>query len=152
MSVYLRRYRLEPRRPHGRLLAAVLVVMLLLFAKVWQSTAANSLAMERDQLRRDVRVLENRIRLSSELRVQAALREGLDPHALVALGFQNPDPSNVIQIDLNDPVPLAVHGKESVAARFGGFLRGLRRERPARDEALHALPVDAGATPPEVTR
>ena len=146
MSVYLRRYRLEPRRPHGQLLIGVLVVMLLLFAKVWQSTAANSLSMERDQLRRDVRVLENRIRLSSELRVQAALREGLDHKALAALGFQNPDPSSVIQIDLSESVPLAVRGN-SVVARFGSFLQGFHRARPARDEALRALPVDAEVAP-----
>jgi hypothetical protein len=121
--------------------------MLLLFAKVWQSTAANSISMERDQLRREVRVLENRIHLSSELRVQAALREGLDHQTLAALGFQNPDPSNVIQIDLSDPVPQAVHGKESVVARFGSFLHGLNHGRTARDEALRALPVDADIAP-----
>jgi hypothetical protein len=148
MSVYLRRYRLEGRGPHGRLLVGVLVVMLLLFAKVWQSTAANSLSMERDRLRREVRVLENRIRLSSELRVQAALREGLDHQALAALGFQNPDPSNVVHIDLSEPVPQAVRGGGSVVARFGSFLQGLNRPRLPRDEALHALPVDAEVVPP----
>jgi hypothetical protein len=147
MSAYLRRYRLEPSRPQGRLLIGVLVVMLLLFAKVWQSTAANSLSMERDRLRRDVRVLENRIRLSSELRVQAALREGLDHQELTALGFQNPDPSNIVQIDLSEPVPQAVHGGDGVVARFGSFLHRLNRTRPPRGEALNALPVDAEEAP-----
>jgi len=150
MSTYLRRYRLEPRRPHGRLLAAVLVVMALLLAKVWQSTAANSIAMERDRLRGDVRALENRIHLSSELRIQAALREGLDQTALAARGFQNPDPTSVVLIDLSDTVPRAVHAREGVVARFGsllGRIPGLggaaRGARPPRDESLRALPVDA---------
>ena len=165
MSGYLRRYRLEPRRPHGRLLAGVLVVMALLLAKVWQSTAANSLSMERDRLRGEVRALENRIRLSSELRIQAALREGLDHDALAALGFQNPEPSAVVLIDLSQPVPQAVRGKDGVVARFGSMLQGLpglggagRHTRPPRGDELRAIPVDAPieppdpATPPETTR
>ena len=142
MSTYLRRYRLEPRRRHGRVLAVALVVMALLFAKVWQSTAANTISMERDRLRRDVRVLENRIRLSSELRVQAALREGLDHAALAARGFQNPDPSAVVQIDLTDPVPRAVRANDGVVARFGSFLQGFRKSPSgANDAVLGALPV-----------
>ncbi|HET9951922.1 MAG TPA: hypothetical protein VFS09_09025 [Candidatus Eisenbacteria bacterium] len=165
MSGYLRRYRLEPRRPHGRLLVGVLVVMALLLAKVWQSYAANSISMERDRLRGEVRALENRIRLSSELRIQAALREGLDHTALAALGFQNPDPSAVVLIDLSQPVPQAVRGKDGVVARFGGFLQGLpglrgsgRRPRPPHDETMHALPVDTpieapgASSAPEATR
>lgn len=145
MSNYLRRYRLEPRVKHGRLLAAVLVLMALLFGKVWQSTAANSLSMERDRLRRDVRVLENRIRLSSELRVQAALREGLDHQALAALGFRNPDPTAVVQIDLSEPVPQAVRGRDGVVARFGSFLHRLRQDgRPERDPAWREIPVAGG--------
>jgi hypothetical protein len=149
VSVYLRRYRLEPRRPHGRLLVGVLVVMLLLFAKVWQSTAANAISMERDELRREVRVLENRIRLSSEMRVQAALREGLDPRALAALGFQNPDPAAVVQIDLSQPLPQAVRGSDGVVARFGSLLRGIGRHRPPHDETLRALPVGAEVPRPD---
>ncbi len=143
MSGYLRRYRLEPRRRHGRLLAGALVVIALLFAKVWQSTAANTLSMERDRLRREVRVLENRIRLSSELRVQAALREGLDHRALAARGFQNPDPSAVIQIDLSAPLPHAIREKEGVAARFGSIWRGLGGSRAPRDEEARAIPANA---------
>jgi len=156
MSGYLRRYRLEPRRPRGRLLAGVLVVMALLLAKVWQSTAANSLSMERDRLRGEVRALENRIRLSSELRIQAALREGLDHEALAALGFQNPEPSAVVLIDLSEPVPQAVRGRDGVVARFGSILQGLpglrgsdRRARTPQDEALHAIPVDTPIGPPD---
>ncbi|HEU4333192.1 MAG TPA: hypothetical protein VFT32_01740 [Candidatus Eisenbacteria bacterium] len=148
MSTYLRRYRLEPRRRTGRILAVALVLMALLFGKVWQSISANSLSIERDRLRREVRALENRIRLSSELRVQAALREGLDHNALQALGFQNPDPAAVVPIDLNQPLPRAKGARDGVAARFGSLLRGFGggpgRER-AGDEAS-ALPVSAEIT------
>ena len=143
MSTYLRRYRLEPRRRHGRILVFALLVMVLLFAKVWQSTAANTLSMERDRLRREVRVLENRIRLSSELRVQAALREGLDHAALAERGFQNPDPTAIVQIDLSEPVPQAVRGRDGVVARFGSFLHGLSRPHAGpRDNDTRTLPVD----------
>ena len=154
MSGYLRRYRLEPRRPHGRLLVGVLVVMALRLAKVWQSYAANSISMERDRLRGEVRALENRIRLSSELRIQAALREGLDHEALAALGFQNPEPSAVVLIDLSQPMPQAVRGKDGVVARFGSILQGLpglrgpgRRVRSPGGDELHALPVDTPIEP-----
>ncbi len=143
MSGYLRRYRLEPRRSHGRLVAGVLVLMVLLFAKSWQSIDANALSMERDRLRREVRVLENRIRLSSELRVQAALREGLDHQALAALGFQNPDPAAVVTIDLSRTASTVPGGGEGVVARFSGLVRGFQRERSPRAEELHALPVSS---------
>ena len=144
MSGYLRRYRLEPRRNHGRLVAAVLVLMVILFAKVWQSTAASSLSMERDRLRREVRVLENRIRLSSELRVQAALREGLDPRALTALGFQNPDPAAVVNIELSDAAPSRGRDGDGVVARFTGFLRGMRDGGSARaSDDIRAVAVTA---------
>ncbi|MEK7315744.1 MAG: hypothetical protein AAB011_06155 [Candidatus Eisenbacteria bacterium] len=143
MSGYLRRYRLEPRRSHGRLVAGVLVLMVLLFAKAWQSIDANALSMERDRLRREVRVLENRIRLSSELRVQAALREGLDHQALAALGFQNPDPAAVVNIDLSRTASAMPGRGEGVVARFSGLVRGFQRERQPRAEELHALPVSS---------
>ncbi len=143
MSGYLRRYRLEPRRSHGHLVACVLVLMVVLFAKVWQSTAASTLSMERDSLRREVRVLENRIRLSSELRVQAALRGGLDHQALAALGFRNPDPSAVVNINLSRSAPSKAPGDDGGVARFSGFLRGIRGGRPRRDEELHAIPVSS---------
>ena len=160
MSGYLRRYRLEPARPHGRLLAGVLIVMALLLAKVWQSYAANSLSMERDRLRGDVRALENRIRLSSELRIQAALREGLDHESLAALGFQNPEPSAVVLIDLSQPVPRAVRDRDGVVARFGSMLQSLPglpghrgaagHVRSSRAEDLRAIPVDAPIESPDV--
>jgi hypothetical protein len=143
LSGYLRRYRLEPRRSHGRLVTCVLLLMVVLFAKVWQSTAANSLSMERDRLRREVRVLENRIRLSSELRVQAALREGLDHQALAAMGFQNPDPSAIVNIELGEPVASQAGNADGVVARFAGFFRGFRGDRPRREDAWHALPVSS---------
>jgi hypothetical protein len=143
MSGYLRRYRLEPRRNHSRLVACVLILMAVLFAKVWQSTAANSLSMERDRLRRDVRVLENRIRLSSELRVQAALREGLDHKTLAALGFQNPDPSAVVNIELGESAASTGRGGDGVVARFSGFLRRFQGDRPRRDDEPRAIPVSS---------
>jgi hypothetical protein len=98
--------------------------------------------MERDRLRREVRSLENRIRLSSELRVQAALHEGLDHNALKARGFQNPEPSAVVFIDLNDPLPQARSG-DGVVARFGSFLRGLTRDARRGDDEPRPLPVSA---------
>jgi hypothetical protein len=143
MSGYLRRYRLEPRRSHSRLVAFVLVLMVILFAKVWQSTAANTLSMERDRLRREVRVLENRIRLSSELRVQAALREGLDHSTLTALGFQNPDPAAVVNIELSDAAPSHGRGGDGVVARFSGFWRGMQGERARRASEARAIEVSA---------
>jgi hypothetical protein len=117
--------------------------MALLFAKVWQSTAANSLSMERDRLRREVRALENRIQLSSEVRVQEALREGLDPDALRARGFQNPDPEVVVRIDLSEPVPQARGPRDGVVARFGSFLRGLGAPRAWAAADAKPLPVSA---------
>jgi hypothetical protein len=130
---------LEPRRRTGRLLVGALVVMALLFAKVWQSTAANTLSMERDRLRRDVRSLENRIRLSSELRVQAALREGLDHNALKGLGFQNPEPAAVVVIDLDNPISNSKRTDDGVVARFGEWLHDVRGG--AREAAADIRPV-----------
>ena len=150
MSGYLRRYRLEPRRSHRRLVVCVLALMVLLFGKVWQSTAANSLSMERDRLRREVRVLENRIRLSSELRVQAALREGLDHQALTALGFQNPDPAAIVNIELADAAPWHRRGGDGVIARLSGFLRGMRGARARRAVEAREIEVSA-AIPADLT-
>lgn len=127
---YLRRPRLaRPRGKRHRLLLACLAVgMALLFTKVWQVTAAHGLSAERDRLRREVRALENRIHLSSELAVRAALREGLDYEALAGRGFQSPDPSAIVDIDLANAVP-SVRSKDGVAARLsstvGSLLRGL---------------------------
>jgi len=141
VSTYLRRYRLEPRRRTGRLLVGALIFMALLFAKVWQSTAANSLSMDRDRLRREVRALENRIRLSSELRVQAALREGLDHNALAGLGFQNPEPSAVVMIDLDDPIASPRRGSGGVVALLGGWFQNIRTGTRGATAEARTLPV-----------
>jgi len=100
--IYLRRYSAQPgRRRHGRWVALFAVLGSLLFAKVWECTVANSLSMERDRLTGEVRALENRIRLSSELRDQAALGRGIDSETLREQGFVNPEPSRIIEIDLS---------------------------------------------------
>lgn len=127
---YLRRPRLvRPRGKRHRLFLVLLAAgMALLFTKVWQVTAAHGLSAERDRLRREVRALENRIHLSSELAVRAALREGLDYEALAGQGFLSPDPSAIVDIDLANAVP-SVRSKGGVAARLsstvGSLLRGL---------------------------
>ena len=107
-GAYLRRYGVRAhRRSHARIGAALLILAALLFAKVWESTEANSLSMERDRLRREVRKLENRIRLSTELREQAALHTGTDSKTLEARGFVAPSPSRIVDVDLSRPVPRA---------------------------------------------
>lgn len=99
--VYLRRYSVHPgRRRHGRWVALFAALCSLLFAKVWEGTVANTLSMEHDRLTGEVRALENRIRLSSELRDQAALGRGIDSETLREQGFVNPEPSRIIEIDL----------------------------------------------------
>ena len=142
--VYLRRYAVQGPRPrHGRLLLGLCLLGALLFSKVWESTVANSLSMERDRLRKDVRALENRIRLSSELSDQAALREGIDSRTLRAQGFVAPDPARIIEIDLDQPLPRAVQGS-SVAERIGALLRRLRPAWPGTPEPdVKAVPVRA---------
>ncbi len=141
---YLRRYAVRARRPRYARIALLLILLgSLLFAKVWESTVANTLSMERDRLRRDVRALTNRIRLSSELGDQAALRQGIDSQELQGLGFIAPDPSSIIDIDLDQAIPRAIaHG--GVVARLGAWLHGLRpfRPAPAGPEAV-PLPVRA---------
>jgi hypothetical protein len=143
--VYLRRYAVQRARPrHGRVLLALCLLGSLLFSKVWESTIANSLSMERDRLRREVRGLENRIRLSSELRDQAALREGIDSRTLQAQGFIAPDPARIIEIDLDQAMPRAVT-RSSVAERVGAFLKRIRIGRPvAPVPDASAVPVRAG--------
>ena len=143
--VYLRRYAVQGPRPrHGRLLLALFLLASLLFSKVWESTIANTLSMEQDRLRREVRGLENRIRLSSELRDQAALREGIDSQTLQARGFIAPDPARIIEIDLDQAMPRAV-SRASVADRLGALLRRIRLGRPAAPDAdVRAVPVRAG--------
>ena len=107
-GAYLRRYGIHAhRKSHAGVAAALLVLAALLFARVWESTIANSLSMERDRLRREVRTLENRIRLSTELREQAALHTGTDSKTLEARGFVAPNPSSIIDVDLSQPLPRA---------------------------------------------
>jgi hypothetical protein len=132
-----------PRRRHGGILLALLLLGMLLFSKVWESTVANSLSMERDRLRREVRALQNRIRLSSELNDQAALKEGIDPQALRAQGFVAPDPARIIEIDLNQAMPRALP-RSGVAARVEAWfqrLRGAPPRPPGTD--VEAVPVRA---------
>jgi hypothetical protein len=132
-----------PRRRHRKLLVALALLGALLFSKVWESTVANSLSMERDRLRREVRALENRIRLSSELSDQAALREGIDAPALRAQGFIAPDPARIIEIDLNQAMPRAL-SRSGVAARVEGWwkrIRGTPAAQPQPD--VEAVPVRA---------
>ena len=127
----------------------------LLFTKVWQVTTAHGLSAERDRLRREVRALENRIHLSSELAVRAALREGLDYKALAGQGFLSPDPSAIVDIDLANPVP-SVTGKGGVAARLSGtvgrllrvILPGDSRDREARPNLATVSVVVPTPVPP----
>jgi len=131
--------------------------MSLLFTKVWQVTASHGLSAERDQLRHEVRALENRIHLSSELAVRAALKEGLDYQALAGQGFLSPDPSAIVDIDLANPVPSvrARGGAARLTASVGrilrGFLPGAPRDREARVNVATVnavLPGSADANPP----
>lgn len=103
---YLRSFRAQPRRRvDPRAVAILLLAASLLFLKVWERTVASSLSMERDTLAREVRSLENRIRISRDLAEQAAFKNGIDPATLGEHGFQNPDPSQVVDIDLTDGGP-----------------------------------------------
>jgi hypothetical protein len=127
--VYLRRYSVQPgRRSYGPAIAIFGALACLLFAKVWECTVANSLSMNRDRLRSEVRSLQNRIRLSTELRDQAALSRGIDSETLRAQGFMNPDPARIIDIDLNQPVARAV-ADEGVTARLGAWLHRISGPR-----------------------
>ena len=155
-GTYLRRPRLvRPRGKRHRLFLLLLAVgMALLFTKVWQVTAAHGLSAERDRLRREVRALENRIHLSSELAVRAALREGLDYEALAGQGFLSPDPSAIVDIDLANAVP-SVRPKGGVAARLsstvGSLLRGIlpgdARDRASRPNLATVNALVPGPAP-----
>lgn len=150
-SPYLRR--LQAARPIRRpapLILGLLVVAALLFARVWQVTAAHSLAMDKDRLRREVHALENRIRLSSDLAVQEALHEGLDYAALAKQGFQSPDPAVLVDVDLAQPFPRVMSRQGAMArlsADVGRFVRGIlpaRRGTPLGD--VRVVPVSAEST------
>ncbi|HET9252143.1 MAG TPA: hypothetical protein VFP58_08510, partial [Candidatus Eisenbacteria bacterium] len=99
MNAYLRRYAPQGRPPRTRrLVAAFLAFLVLVFAKAWESTVASSLSMERDALRREVRGLENRVRLTSQLSERAELHQGIDPRSLESRGFVAPDPAHIVEI------------------------------------------------------
>lgn len=148
MNAYLRRYAPQGRPARTRSFAlAFLALLTLLFAGVWESTVASSLSMERDKLRREVRALGNRIRLSAELSERTALLEGIDPRSLEARGFTAPDPSRIVEIDLTTGMPRAVR-PQGVAARLGSWLRRFRDGHdPARVSDPDALPVRAQVIP-----
>ena len=140
------RFRTQPRRRiSARTLALFLVAALLLFTKVWERTVATSLSMERDRLVHDVRSLENRIRITRDLEEQAAFRSGVNLESLARLGFQNPDPAHVVDVDL--ALPRVRDRRPSLAARI---LAGARRALPSfvteRVVGLPVAPVEAGET------
>ena len=86
------RLRIQPRRRvSARIVAMCMIAASLLFIKVWERTVANSLSMERDRIAREVRSVENRIRITRDLEEQQALRSGLDLTSLSELGFQSQD-------------------------------------------------------------
>ena len=150
MNAYLRRYAPQGRPPRTRrLVFAFLCFLVLVFAKVWESTVASSLSMERDKLRREVRALGNRVRLTNQLSERAALHEGIDPRSLESRGFVAPDPSHIVEIDLRTGMPRALK-RDGVAARFGSWIRERFRHdaRPAdATEDAKAVPVRAQVIP-----
>jgi len=121
---YLRTYRIQARPlVRTRVVALLLIAASLLFARVWEITVANSLSMDRDRLAQEVRALENRIRISRDLREQAVLGQGLDLTSLGQLGFRNPDPAQVIDIDLSETASRGAMARRGLAARLGTVLR-----------------------------
>ena len=142
---YLRSFRAQPkRRVSLRVIALLLLAASLLFVKVWERTVANSLSMERDRLAREVRTLENRIRITRDLEEQAAFRSGIDLTSLSQLGFQNPDPARVVDVDLVEP-----RARRGARAGLGARLLGAVRRAvpPAWTERVLGLPaasVEAG--------
>jgi len=142
---YLRSFRAQPkRRVNPRVIALLLLAASLLFLKVWERTVANSLSMDRDRLAREVRTLENRIRITRDLEEQAAFRSGFDLTSLSQLGFQNPDPARVVDVDLVEP-----RVRRGARASLGVRLLGaVRRAVPTawteRVLGLPAAPVEAG--------
>jgi hypothetical protein len=132
---------------YGKPLLIGLAVLLLLFARVWENTVAHATAMERDRLRRDVRALENRLQLSSEVSEQSSLLSGVDPRSLRSLGFVAPDPAHIVDIDLKGSLPHAVSGG-GVAARVSSWFRGLqRRDARPKGPGVDAVPVRAQVVP-----
>lgn len=145
-QAYLRRYAVRGRRVrYGRPLLIGLAALLLLMARVWENTVAHATAMERDRLRREVRALENRLQLSSEVSDQSSLLSGVDPRSLRALGFVAPDPAHIVDIDLQESLP---HAVPTVAARVSSWFRGLkRRDATPATPGADAVPVRAQVGP-----
>lgn len=147
-SPFLRRARGAHPRPRARrplpLVIGLTVVTALAFLRVGQVTSAHALAMEKDRLKKEVGALENRIRLSSELAVQEALREGLDYAALAKQGFHSPNPDALVDVDLAQPYPRVVSRQgamERLSADVGRLVRGIL---PARREAPRVPPPVPG--------
>jgi hypothetical protein len=141
---YLRSFRTQPRRRvRPRLIAFLLVAAALLFLQVWERTAANSLSMERDRLSREVRSLENRIRITRDLQEQAAFQSGIDISSLGRSGFLNPDPSQVVDIDLSMSIPRRAASPALGARLFGLVRRALPRSWAERIVGLPTAPVEA---------
>ena len=140
------RLRMQPkRRVSVRVIAVFLIGASLLFTKVWERTVANSLSMERDHLARDVRSIENRIRITRDLEEQLALRSGLDLTSLGELGFQAPDPARVVDVDL--AIPSQRRGGPGLGQRLlGAARRALPSFLTERVVGLPAAPVEAGGT------
>jgi hypothetical protein len=146
-AAYLRQYRAQPRRGlRAGALVLLLALAALLFLKVWERTQANALSMERDHLVREVRALENRIQLSTELADQAALREGLSFAALKERGFESPDPSRVVEIDLATRAG-APSGGGTMGARVARALRRIAPGGTTGNGAEMPAAVAAGIVP-----
>ena len=141
---YLRTFRAQPRRRvRPRVVALLLLAAAMLFLQVWERTAANSLSMERDRLAREVRSLENRIRITRDLQEQAAFRSGIDLSSLGRLGFRSPDPSNVVDVDLAIPGPRRTTSPGLGARLLGLAHRWLPRAWTERIVGLPAAPVES---------
>jgi hypothetical protein len=145
---YLRQYRAQPRRLlRSRVLLFVFLALGLMFLHVWERTQANALAMERDRLARDVRALENRIQLSTDLTDQAALREGLSMSLLEARGFESPDPARIVEIDPSLTAAPAAPAASGLRAEVARALRRLAPQKTVGNGAEMPAAIHAGVAP-----
>ena len=142
---YLRSFRAQPRRrPSPRVVFVLLVGIGLLFLRVWECSVANSLSMERDRLSREVRSLENHVRISRDLKEQAAFMAGADMMALDKAGFQTPDPAQIVDIDLSEPSPRIAAARAGLDAGLAAMLRRILPAKIAeRVVGIPAVPVAA---------
>lgn len=140
---YLRSFRAQPRRRLSpRFVLVLLFAIGLLFLRVWECTVANSLSMERDRLAREVRSLENHVRISRDLKEQAAFMEGIDVASLGKAGFQTPDPAQIVNIDLSEPGPRVAETRSGLGASLSAMLRRVLPAKLAeRVVGLPAVPV-----------